>query len=73
MDRQRIGKIIMGHPRNKHTRAPSLTRDSINTTKGADQRIMVVVMAEACTLSDLRTAYTTAMRRTITPKIVLFS
>jgi hypothetical protein len=62
----------MGHPHNKHSRAPPPTRDSINTAKWADQRTGATVVAEAHTLSDLRTTYTMAMGRTIAPKIVLF-
>jgi hypothetical protein len=73
VDHQRIGRRIMGHPHNKNSKAPPLTRDSINTTKGADQRTGAVVMAEAHILSDLRTTCTMTMRWTIAPKIVPFS
>jgi hypothetical protein len=47
VDHQRIGRRIMGHLRNKHSRAPPLTRDSISTTKGVDQRAGAVFVAEA--------------------------
>jgi hypothetical protein len=73
MDYQRIRRRIMGYPHNKHSRAPPLTRDSINTTKGADQRTGPAIMAEAHILSDLRTACTTMMKRTIALKIIPFS
>jgi hypothetical protein len=35
-DYERTGTRIMEHPRNKHSGEPPPTRDSINTTKGAD-------------------------------------
>jgi hypothetical protein len=59
----------MGHHRSKQTTAPPLTRDLTSKIKGADQRTRAMVVAEAHTQSDLRTACTTIMRRTITPKI----
>jgi hypothetical protein len=37
---------IMGHPRNKQTIGPP-TRDSINTSKEADQRAGAMLMAKA--------------------------
>jgi hypothetical protein len=72
-ERQRIGRRIMGHLHNKNNRTPPPTRDSINLAKGVDQRFGAAVVAEARTLLDLHTAYTTAMRQIIAPKIALFS
>jgi hypothetical protein len=46
VEHQRIGRRVMGHPRNKQTRGP-LTRDSINTAKGADQWTRAVITVEA--------------------------
>jgi hypothetical protein len=46
VEHQRIGRRIIGHPRNKQTRGP-LTRDSINTAKGANQWTGAVITVEA--------------------------
>jgi hypothetical protein len=43
---QRIKRRIMGHPRNKQTIGPP-TRDSIITSKEADQRAGAMLVAEA--------------------------
>jgi hypothetical protein len=63
----------MGHLRNKNSKTPPPTRDSINMAKGVDRRFGAAVVAEARTLLDLHTAYITTMRQIITPKIALFS
>jgi hypothetical protein len=70
VDHKRIGRKIMGHHLSKQTTAPPPTRDLTSTTKGVDQQSGATVMIKAHTQSDLRTACTTVIRRTIAPKIV---
>jgi hypothetical protein len=68
VDHRRIGKRITGHPHIQHRRG-FLTRDSINTSKGADRQVEPMVGGEARTQSDLRTASIRVVTLTITPKI----
>jgi hypothetical protein len=69
VDHRRIGRKIMGRQRSKQATTPPPTRDLMSTIKGVNQRTEVAVAAEAHTQSDLYTACTTVIRRTITPKI----
>jgi hypothetical protein len=51
VEHRRAGRRVMGHPRIQHKTRPQ-TKDSINTTKGADQRVEAAVAGEARTQSD---------------------
>jgi hypothetical protein len=69
VDHRRIGRKIMGRQRSKQATTPPPTRDLTSTIKGANQQTEAAVVAEAHTQSDIYTACTTVIRRTITPKI----
>jgi hypothetical protein len=69
---QKAERRVMEHLCILHRTSPP-TKGLINTTKGADQRIKVIVTIEAHTQSDLCIACIIEMTQTITPKTASFS
>jgi hypothetical protein len=69
---QRIKRRILDLLRKKETQKPPI-KDLLSTIKETPHQIMPVVTAEAHTHLDLRTAYSTVVRPSITQKIAPYS
>jgi hypothetical protein len=69
---QRTRRRILGYPHKKETRGPPII-DSFSTIREVVHQIMVVVMAEAPTHSDLHVACSTIAKPIIAPKTAPYS